>query len=202
MPELESSTELWRQLGEKAVEDRQIFFQVRRQLEEHGAELVPERSGNRAERPDQIAGVLQTIVVRNTSGRLQRELIRGRRLVGPSTRQLLVGHPVEGVVDLDRRKSRGVVRQHFGRGKIGGVKAALPFTIVVARCADPNHRSGKLYPCAAVLCVASASPRSAPHARADPSSASTGFKVRCSPSHRIINRPPSTMRKSKGSWPR
>src|SRR5262249_37631791 len=50
-----------------------------------------------------------------------------------------VRHAVEGVVDLDRRKPRRVVRQHLRGWKIRRVKASLPFRIVVPRRTNPNH---------------------------------------------------------------
>src|SRR5207302_9855678 len=103
------------------------------------SELVAERPRDAAERSDEIATVLQSAVVGDSPRRLERQLVRRRRLRGPAANQLLVGHPIERVVDLDRGEARRVIRQHLRCGKVRWIKAALPFGIVVAGRSDPDH---------------------------------------------------------------
>src|SRR4029079_12025175 len=64
--------------------------------------------------------------------------------------ELLGRHAVEGVVDLDRRKPGGIVRQHLRRGQLLWIEAAFPFGIVVTGGSDPNHRTDdcRLFVCA------------------------------------------------------
>jgi hypothetical protein len=130
--ELEGGGRLRRQLVEKRVEERHVLLRIRRQLEQQRPQLVAERAGHAAKRLDELAAVLQPAVVGDPPRCLQRELVGRRRLRRPPADELLVRHAVEGVVDLNRRKARGVVRQHLRRRKIGGIEVALPFGVVVA----------------------------------------------------------------------
>ena len=144
MPELERRGRPWRQILEKRIEDGEILFQIGRELKQKGTELVAEGAGDAAEGLDELAAVLQTTVVRDAARSLQRELERRRRLRGPAAHELFARHPVERVVDFDRRKPRRVIRKHLRRRKIRGIEAALPLRVVVAGRSDPDHRDIKL----------------------------------------------------------
>src|SRR5207302_2612380 len=47
-------------------------------------------------------------------------------------------HAVEGVVDLDRRESLGVILEHLRLGELRGIERPLPLGEVVARRPDAN----------------------------------------------------------------
>ena len=59
-------------------------------------------------------------------------------LLGPTLEHRLLRHPVERVVDLDRREALGVVAQHVLRRQLLRVEVALPFRVRVAAGADPR----------------------------------------------------------------
>ena len=139
MPEFERGTDARRQPRHERVEQGEILPKKWRQLKQQRAELVAERPGDFAEPRDRVARILQPAVMGDPPRRLERDLIRRRRLRGPAGDEFLGRHPVERVVDLDRRKTRGVVRQHLRRGEIGGIETSLPLGVVVAGGADPNH---------------------------------------------------------------
>ena len=139
MTEFECRADLRRQLGDECVEHREILLEVRRQLEQQRAKLVAQAAGHLTEPADERGDVLQPAVMRDPPRRLQRQFVRRWRLRRPPGDQLLVRHPVERVVDLDRGKAGGIVRQHLGGGQIARIETAFPFGIVVAGGSDPDH---------------------------------------------------------------
>src|SRR5687767_15016602 len=114
MSKFEGGRYFRRQLREKRLEERQILFGVRRELKQQRSEFVVERASDTAERLDQLSAIFQSAVVRDPARRFERQLVRRRRLRGPSADQHLVRHTVERVVDFDGGKPRGIVRQHSG----------------------------------------------------------------------------------------
>src|ERR1700680_1621819 len=84
VPELKGRAQTLGQVGQKRVQQRQVFAQVGRQLEEYRAELRSERDRGVEKIADQIRAVTQPSVVGNTLGRLQRELEMIRRLAVPA----------------------------------------------------------------------------------------------------------------------
>src|SRR5262249_41213477 len=66
----------------------------------------------------------------------QLESVRG--LAAPPGKNLLVGHPIKGVVDLDRREALGVVGEHLRGGHLLRVEASPPLGIVVTGGPDPE----------------------------------------------------------------
>src|SRR5229473_7485456 len=142
MPRFEGGGRLWWKVGEKSVEQGEIFLEIRRQLEQQGAELVAERACYPTKSVDELAAVLQTTVVGDTPRRFERDLVRLRCLSSPTCDQLFVRHPVKRVIDLDGRKPGGIVRQHLRRGQIRRIEAALPFGVVVTGGANPDHVEG------------------------------------------------------------
>src|SRR4029077_16869572 len=103
--------------------------QVWRQLEEQRTQLWTQGSCDPAETVHPLRAVLQPAVVRDAPRPLQRQLVGVWRLSRPSSHQFLVGHAVERVVDLDGRKSSGVVGQHLGSRQIRRIEAAFPLWI-------------------------------------------------------------------------
>ena len=77
-------------------------------------------------------------VVGDAAWRLERKAEAVRRSCAPAGEQLLVGHAVEGVIDLDAGKALGVVREHLVGAELLRIEAPAPLRIVVARCSDQN----------------------------------------------------------------
>src|SRR5215470_13553835 len=141
MTEFERGAHAWGKRVEKRIQQRGVLFQIRGKLKEERAKLRPERPRGFEKLTDEIAALTQPPVVRDSLRRLERELeVRGRRLV-PPFENLLVRGAVERVVDLDRRKSLGIVREHLRRGQLLRIEAPFPLGVVVAGCSDPEIHS-------------------------------------------------------------
>src|SRR5581483_3373366 len=113
MAKLERRAELrWKKLQER-IEPRQVLLEIGRQLEQQRAEFRPERAGDPQEITQILLTVAQAGIVRDAFGSLESQPEALRSLLGPPGENLLVGHPIEGVVDLDTRESFGIKRQHL-----------------------------------------------------------------------------------------
>src|SRR5205085_10643612 len=75
--------------------------------------------------------------MRHLLGRFQAELEALRRSLVPTLNGLRARDPAKTVVDLGRRKTLVVERQHFARRQILRIKGAFPLRILKARCAYP-----------------------------------------------------------------
>src|SRR5205807_5862935 len=100
------------------------------------AELVAERTRGVAEVAQRLVDAAQPREVRDPLRHLEdvgEARGGGRR---PAGDRLLVRHPVERRVDLDRREALHVVREHLRRGKLLGVEGSPPLRVVVPRRPD------------------------------------------------------------------
>src|SRR2546430_8429439 len=139
MPEFERGANAGREPYQKLVEDGQILPQEGRQLKQQRPKLVAERAGHLTERAHERRAILEPAVVRDSPWRLEGELEGRRGLAGPAVDELLGRHSVERVVDLNGLEPRRIVRQHLRCREIGRIEATLPFGVVVAGGADPDH---------------------------------------------------------------
>src|SRR5205823_7892021 len=103
-PEFERGARTRGKVVQKRIEHREVLLRARWQLKEQRAEVVAERAGHSTEGGDERSAVPQPAVVRDPTGRLERQLVGRGRLRCPSADKLLGRHPVEGVIDLDGRK--------------------------------------------------------------------------------------------------
>ena len=78
---------------------------------------------SRQERDEKMAEVAESL-------EREGEVLGGA--VKPALQQLFGRHPVEGVVDFDRRKPLGIEREHLVSAELIRVEVAAPFGIVVA----------------------------------------------------------------------
>src|SRR3954471_7373118 len=131
MTKLERRAYPGRERVEEGVQQRQILFQVRRQLKQECAELRPEDRRRFKKLTHAVPAVAQARVVSNSLGRLERQLEAFGRGAVPAVNDLLSRCAVERVVDLDGGKSLRIVREHLRRRQCRRIEAALPFGIVV-----------------------------------------------------------------------
>src|SRR5437867_5666236 len=86
-------------------------------------------------------GVAQPVVMGDAARRLQRESEMVGYLFRPLRKHRLCRHTVESVVDLDRRKTLGVVAQHLAHGEFLRIEMTQPFLVgVAARSRAQQHR--------------------------------------------------------------
>src|SRR5207302_2082166 len=101
MTELERRAQISRELVEEIAQERQVRFEVRRELIQHRRQAAAEGAGRIRERLQQIRAVAPPLLVRYPLPRLEREAEPLRHLRRPPLEDLRRGPPVEGVVDLD-----------------------------------------------------------------------------------------------------
>ncbi len=136
-----------------SVEARQVLLQVRRQLEQHRPALGAERGelSGRDSRPNRRAS---SALSRAMCVMRRDALIAKRKCSGvvaaQSRASSVLRHPVEGVVDLDRRQPLGVPREHVLGLDLLRIEGALPLLEGIAA------RAGEQSAC---LIMASAAPR-------------------------------------------
>jgi hypothetical protein len=119
-----------------------ILFQVWRKLKENRTLFRTEGSRSLEKIGNVGRGVSKLLLVRDPLRRLEHEGETVRHLLAPLGNHLGIGHPVEGVVDLDGLELRGVERKHLRRGKIAGIETPLPFLVAVAaRSGQDAHRA-------------------------------------------------------------
>jgi len=127
-----------RERGKGAVQPLELEPQVRRQLQQHRAELVTE-AGHAVHQPgDGFLRVLEPLEVGEEAGCLDGQDVVGRRPGGPGLEALPRRQPVEGVVDLDGLPLRGVVLQPQPLRQVLGVEAAAPVVVLPAGGADEH----------------------------------------------------------------
>src|SRR5438132_7558774 len=136
--ELPGAPQVSRELGEEIVQPIQILLEVGRQLEQDGPELGPEL----ARRLEKVAQRIVDVPEPGDVGDALRCFEHEREPRGcggvPARDGLRVRHAVEGVVDLDRCESLGVILEHLRLGELRGIERPLPLREVVARCPDAN----------------------------------------------------------------
>src|SRR5262245_60124576 len=143
MTELKGRLRVPRQFREKGVEQGQVGLERRTELEQQDAQLRPKTCGGLTKRSHQLAAVAQPPIVRDAFGRLQGDPVWIGRPGRPALHKLLGGHPVERVVDFDRRESLGIITEHLAGRQCLGIEPAFPLRIVVTGSTDPNHHSAK-----------------------------------------------------------
>src|SRR5690606_32651406 len=134
----ESGAHLGRQAFEECIEDLQVLLEARWKLEEQRTELRPELRRGLREVTKRIGAVLEPRIVRDALRRLQRQLVARWRLLIPTLKRLLVGHPIVRVIDLDRREALRVIAQHVRRRDLLRVETPFPLGIIVTGRADPD----------------------------------------------------------------
>src|SRR6185312_8123414 len=140
---LERGTRAGRQRLEKSIEHDEVLLKIRRQLKQDRPELRAARRGHLEEIRRRVHAIAQAGEMRDALRRLQGEPEAFGRRAAPALHRLLIRHAVEGVVDLDAREARRVVRQHLRRLHLFGIEAALPLRIVPAGCADPDGHDAR-----------------------------------------------------------
>src|SRR5262249_10524298 len=135
----ERSTHARRKRVQELVQQREVLLQIWWQLKQERAEFFSERRRGLEKLSDRVGAVAEARIVGDAPWRLEGELETRRRRTTPPVEDLFIGGSIERVVDLDRGKPLGIVRQHLRGRKRFWVKATFPFWIVVAGCADPNH---------------------------------------------------------------
>ncbi len=94
---------------ERSVEGGGVESEIRRQLQEHGAELGPEAGHSFAEALDRLLGIAESADVGEVAARLHGHHKVSGNSGGPAGEGGRLRKAVEGVIDLDGRKSLGVV---------------------------------------------------------------------------------------------
>jgi hypothetical protein len=74
--ELERRPDLWRQIREEGIEQREILLCRGGQLKQQGAQFRFERAGRPANASYELTAVLEPAVVRDAARRFQRQLER------------------------------------------------------------------------------------------------------------------------------
>src|SRR5690554_4904372 len=129
MTELESRGDAFRHDVEEVREAIDIDTELRRKLNQHGAELVTEHMHRVEEATGVVLAIREAFDVRDPAAQLDREAKVRRNLVSPPLEQRLLRKSVERVVDLDGRQPRRVIGEHVGRGESRRVEAALPLLV-------------------------------------------------------------------------
>src|SRR5581483_1745000 len=88
---------------------------------------------------------LEPHIVSDAPWSLDREPEVLRRRLCPVLDHLRLGHPIEGVVDLDCRKAPGVPGQHGVRLDVLRIEVSLPFLVGVSARACREPRSFHVY---------------------------------------------------------
>ena len=128
---------------EEFGEARQVLLEVGWKLEQHGTPLFAERCQGAVEKPERLRRRLGLDPgnMRDAARGLDREAERVGCRRGPSFEHRRPGHPVERVVDLDRRQPRGVPGEHVLRLDRVRIEVALPFLERIAARARQQPRS-------------------------------------------------------------
>src|ERR1700682_3561225 len=161
MPKFESRARLKRQFAQKSFQQRQILFQIWRQLEKHDAKLIFERGGNVQEILRVVAYFFQSLEVCNALRRLEREAKSFRHLLFPVFQCAFLRQAVKGGVYLNRAQALGIEAQHVLCRNFFGIETSLPLFIAVTAGADVKihswKHSGMLKNLIAILFLATAS---------------------------------------------
>src|SRR5216684_1234061 len=138
MAHLEGESESFRAKSKKVFEQRAIEFEVGRELNEDGAEVIAvvENAGDFQETFQGALAVAEPLNVGDLLVDLQGEAKAFRYALGPVQERALGGHAIETVIDFDCRELLRVEGEHFAVRKLLWVEAALPLLIGVSGSAD------------------------------------------------------------------
>src|SRR5438309_6876244 len=155
-----------RQRAQQAVEPVEPQVERRGQLDEHGAECLPEGARAAQEEREWRAGLVQTLDVGEEAARLDGEDELRRDGGGPGPERGRARQAVEGTVELHGVEAGRIVRQPQPRGQRARIEARPPVAVDVAAGADeptshcslsswgprngpqtPNVRSAPVKPC-------------------------------------------------------
>src|SRR6267143_3650536 len=139
--ELPGAPQVRRELGEEIVQPVEVLLEVGRQLEQDRPELGAKLASRLEKVAQRVVDALEPGDVGDALRCLEHERKARRRGRVPTGDGLRVRHPVEGIVDLDRREPLGVVLEHLRLGEFGGIERPLPLGEVVARCPDANRHA-------------------------------------------------------------
>jgi hypothetical protein len=138
MTYLEGKRKSVRAKSKKVFQQRAIEFEIRRKLNEDGAEVVAfiENAGDFQETLQSALAIAQTLNVRDFLVGLQCEAKAFRNAFCEVQKRVFRGHAVEGVIDFDGGKVLRVEAEHFAVGELLGIEIALPLFIGVSGSAD------------------------------------------------------------------
>src|SRR5215469_9293868 len=145
IPELqrEAPRPATRGMSKEAVDPLKICFggsEVRRELKQERAKLLPERPHALQKSIPGFVRVLQALEVREIARGLDHEAKGLRSLVIPRLATFDRRQAIEGVVDFDRIKTAGVEGEPLLGGQIFRIKAPAPFAVVPSRGSDVSMR--------------------------------------------------------------
>src|SRR6266404_9565483 len=138
MAHLEGESESFRAKSKKVFEQRTIEFEVGRELNKDGAEVVAvvENTGDFQKTFQCALAVAEPLNVGDLLVGLQREAKAFRYALGPVQKRGLGGHAIETVIDFDRRELLRVEGEHFAVRKFVGIEVSLPLLVGVSGSAD------------------------------------------------------------------
>src|SRR5438477_5349168 len=125
-----------RQRAQQAVEPVEPQLERRGQLDEHGAECLPEGARATQEERERRAGLVQPLDVGEGPARLDGEGELRRGGGGPGPERGRTRQAVEGTVELHGVEARRIVRQPQPRGQRARIEARPPVAVDVAAGAD------------------------------------------------------------------
>src|SRR5467141_885298 len=134
MAHLEGESESGRAKSKKIFQQRAIEFEVGRELNEDGSEVVAvvENAGDFQETFQGALAVAEPLNVGDLLVDLQGEAKTFWYALGPVQQRALGGHAIETVIDFDCRELLGVEGEHFAVRKLLGVEATLPLFVRVS----------------------------------------------------------------------
>ncbi len=129
VPEFEGRAGAFGQEGQEALEFAEVLLHPRRKLEEDRAAFAAKTLRRFQEVLDFGGAVLEFLDVRDLLRGLEdkREVLWSVRR--PLLEQLRLRHPVEGVVDLHRLETLGVVGEHPFVLELLGIEGPLPLLV-------------------------------------------------------------------------
>ena len=129
-----------RQCREKVIEHGRGCFERGGELKQQHPEFGSPGQGDAAKCRRRVTGFSQPCLVGNPTAGFEREPKMLLAPLGPTTKQARRRHPIERIVDFDRRQPLGIKRKHpLGRKPIR-IELPLPLGIVVARGAGEPER--------------------------------------------------------------
>src|SRR5437660_869814 len=125
-----------RQRAQQAVEPVEPQVERRGQLDEHGAECLPEGARAAQEERERRAGLVQPLDVGEEPARLDREDELRRDGGGPGPERGRTRQAVEGTVELHGVEAGRIVREPRPHGQRARIEARPPVAVDVAAGAD------------------------------------------------------------------
>src|SRR5205814_1403123 len=139
---LECRTQVRLQQIEKSLQPLNVFLKVWRKLKENDPESLLKQRRSLQQILCFIRDIVEALDVGDALSGFNREAKALRHLRLPILDHARLRQAIESVVDFHRRQTPRVIRKHFFRGQVLGIKTSLPFFIAVAAGADVEfHRT-------------------------------------------------------------